>query len=106
MDLALSNGLETAIGVLSLLTSKEPMDACTRDFTLPDFLASQGFQINFILSGDHHWYNLNELYNRADLFVDGTLRPGPHGINDDQLVLDEIGRLKPDDGVITFFIST
>ena len=104
VDMALSNGLETSNGVLSMLTSKEPMDISPSDYTLPDFLSLQGFKVSYILSGDHHWYNINQLYgSRADVFIDGTLRPGPHGINDDQLVLDEIGKLKPDDGGYHFF---
>ena len=103
VDLALSNGLETTTGILSLLTSKEPMDVSYLDYSLPDFLAREGFKASFILSGDQHWYNLNKYYNSAGYFVDGTLRPGPHGTNDDELVLNEINRLTPDDGGYHFF---
>jgi len=96
---AFSNGVESKGGILSILTSKEVPAISHLNYTLPDFMAAQGARTWFLLSGDHHWYNFGDAYGRSiDIFKDGTTSPGPHGINDDELLVRETESLPRDDG--------
>ena len=104
IDWGLSNGLETASGLLCLLTSKEPRDFSHLNFTLPDLLADQGFNTSLILAADHHRFLSRKAFGRKiDFTYDGSDHPAADGAFDDNLVVDEISRLKPDDGGYHFF---
>jgi glucan phosphoethanolaminetransferase (alkaline phosphatase superfamily) len=104
MDWGLSTGLETTTGLLCLLTSKEPKAVSHLNYTLPDFFSNEGFEVSFILAGDHHWQETHKAFGRkVDLFYDGSDHPGPTGICDDDLVLEKVAALKPDDGNYHFF---
>ena len=104
IQLALSNGLETTTGLLCLLTSKEPIAMSHLNYTLPDFMADQGFRVSLILAGDHHWYIDQKAFGRKiDFIYDGSVHPGPSGIFDDELVPEEVANLNPDDGGYHFF---
>ena len=104
VDWGLSNALETRTGLLCLLTSKEPKTVSHLNYTLPDFFADEGFEVTFILAGDHHWQEENKAFGqKVDLFYDGSDYPGPTGICDDDLVVNKVAGLKPDDGNDHFF---
>jgi arylsulfatase A-like enzyme len=100
----MGNGSESWAGILSVLTSKEPKDISSSNLTLPDYFADNGFQTYLILSGNHIWYNFNQAYDhKKGTFMDGTTHPGPKGVDDDQLILEQLDRLGPDDGGYHFF---
>ena len=104
VDLALSNGLDTITGLQCLLTSKEPMAASQLNYTLPDYLSDQGFRTYLILAGGHGWQKASKSFGKKiDFFYDGSEHPGPDGICDDRIVLNELSQLPPDDGGYHFF---
>lgn len=104
IDWAFANGAESSVGILSILTSKEPMDIGRSDYTLPDYFSDNGFKTALFLSGDHRWYDIDDCYGKKiALFVDGSMSPGPEGIDDDQMILEQLDRLRPDDGGYHFF---
>ncbi len=104
VDMALSNGLDTLTGTICLQASKEPMAVSQFNYTLPDYLADEGFKTYLILAGDHTWQLNHHAFGRKiDLFYDGSEHPGPGGVCDDSLVVDEVANLKPDDGGYHYF---
>jgi glucan phosphoethanolaminetransferase (alkaline phosphatase superfamily) len=104
VDLALSTGLDTITGTVCLMTSKEPAAMSAFDYTLPDYFYDQGFKTYLILAGDHHWQLQHDAFGKKiDLFYDGSEHPGPEGVCDDDLVLDRIDQLEPDNGGYHFF---
>lgn len=104
IDLALSTGIDTITGTVCLMTSKEPAAMSAFDYTLPDYFYDQGFKTQLILAGDHHWQLQHEAFGKKiDLFYDGSEHPGPGGVCDDDLVLDWVNHMRPDDGGYHFF---
>jgi hypothetical protein len=104
VDLCLSNGLNTEFGQFSIFTSKEPMALSPFNYTLPDFLADHGFKSSLIMVGDHRWLIENKIYGRTiNQMVDGSGSPGPGGFHDDELAVNTISNLPPDDGGYHFF---
>jgi glucan phosphoethanolaminetransferase (alkaline phosphatase superfamily) len=104
MDMCLSNAMSTDFGQFCLFTSKEPMSLSRFDYTLPDFLSDHGFNTTIIMTGDHHWLVENKIYGRnINHLVDGSNSPGPGGVCDDELAVNAISNLPPDDGGYHFF---
>jgi glucan phosphoethanolaminetransferase (alkaline phosphatase superfamily) len=104
IDWGLSDGLETGTGLMSLLTSKEPLCASKLNLTLPDLMTDQGFRSSLILAGDHSGFLSKKSFGRKiDFIYDGGDHPGPDGVFDDKLLVDEVANLMPDDGGYHFF---
>lgn len=104
MDIALSTGLDTLTGTVCLQASKEPLAVSQYNYTLPDYLADEGYKTFLILAGDHHWQMNHKAFGKKiDLFYDGSEHPGPGGACDDSLVVDEVANLHPDDGGYHYF---
>lgn len=104
IDMALSTGLDTLTGTICLQASKEPLAVSQYNYTLPDYLADEGYKTFLILAGDHHWQLSHQAFGRKiDLFYDGSEHPGPGGACDDSLVVDEVANLHPDDGGYHYF---
>ncbi len=104
VDLCLANGLESSVGIMSILTSKEEPAISHLNYTFPDFLTENGYQDLLYLSGDHHWYNFKNSYGRKiGFFLDGSLFPPGYSIDDDEALPVVLKKLKPDDGKFHFF---
>jgi len=104
IEMALSTGLETVTGTVCLMTSKNPDAMSQYNYTLPDYMYDQGYKTYLILAGSHSWQLAHGAFGKKiDLFYDGSENPGPNGVCDDQLVLDEVANLKPFDGGYHFF---
>lgn len=104
IDTALSTGLDTVTGTICMVNSKEPIAMSQFNFSLPDYLSDEGYHTELILSGGHTWQKNHQAFGRKiDVFIDGSENPGPKGICDDEMVIDEVANLKPDDGEFHFF---
>lgn len=103
--LALSNGDESRGGILSVLTSKNVFAISHMNYSLTDCLVDQGFKAWMFLSGNHtSWYGLHTCYGmQVDRYVDGATVPGPHGVNDDEMLVQQVERLPQNDGSFHFF---
>ncbi len=100
----LANGSESAVGIMSILTSKPVPEISSQNYTLADFLADNGFQDFLYLSGDHHWYNFDNSYgHKISTCLDGTAFPPGYSIDDDEALPALLEGLKPDDGKFHFF---
>lgn len=104
VDIGLSDGLDTITGTQCLMSSKEPRDMSQFNYTFLDYLSDNGFKTTLILAGGHGWQEEHKSFGKKiDLFYDGSDHPGPLGVCDDELVVDEVANLKPDDGDYHFF---
>ncbi len=100
----LANGSESAVGIMSILTSKEASAISCSNYTLPDFLAVNGFEDTLLLSGDHRWFDFKNSYGqKISFFLDGNLFPPGFSQNDDEALPLLLSRLKPADGKFHFF---
>jgi glucan phosphoethanolaminetransferase (alkaline phosphatase superfamily) len=94
-------------GVLNILASD--YNILNAKFFLHDLLWSQGYKINFIVSGDHtNFYNLRKHYgNNIEYFHDGvsalTTNPEASINNDKAVVLDNLAGIPNSDGKPAFF---
>jgi glucan phosphoethanolaminetransferase (alkaline phosphatase superfamily) len=94
VDIALSNANESFGGISAILSSKNVSQINNFCFTLSDYLMDQGFDATMILSGNHHWYGLDQSYGKSRCrFIDGSRYPGPNGVEDDEMLVQEAARL-------------
>ena len=78
------------------------------NFFLHDLLKKQGYQINFLLSGDHtNWYSLKDFYgNNIDYFKDGYLAKKSNFIenaNNDKFIIEELNQISEYNNEPKFF---
>lgn len=86
---------ESACGLLSLTTGKQPHELLTSNFGLTEVLGLHGYERSFLLSGDHtNFYRLRDSYGPADRYIDGTSFP-PGRMNDDYALLEQLRNLPP-----------
>lgn len=94
---------ESACGLLSLLSGKQPHEILSTNFGLPDVLAIHGYRRVFLLSGDHtNFYRLRDSFGPAEIFHDGSTA-GESYLNDDEALLKRISQLPNSDGTPHFF---
>ncbi len=73
-DLAMATCPQTPCGVGSMLTSRVQATRAPGSFGLHTLLRDQGYRVHFILSGDHDWQGLEQLYRAAaDSYFDGPM---------------------------------
>jgi glucan phosphoethanolaminetransferase (alkaline phosphatase superfamily) len=103
VDLTLSNGFDTLTGLQCLMTSKEPWAVSQFNYTLADFLSDNGFKNYFTLAGNHSWQKRRHSFGkRIDFFYDGSENPTANGDCDDEIAINGLEKLKPDDGSYHF----
>lgn len=92
---AFSNASASFSGILSILTSKLWTNIAQQNFAIHDLLKRQGYQVNFILSGDHtSFYLLRDIFgNNIDYYQDGYTAKNYY-LNDDALVLEKLKKVK------------
>jgi len=86
---------ESACGLLSLTSGKQPHELLTKNFSLIDVLALHGYETTLLLAGDHtNFYGLRDSYGNVDHYLDGTSFP-PGRMNDDYALLEQLRQQPP-----------
>jgi glucan phosphoethanolaminetransferase (alkaline phosphatase superfamily) len=103
VQMALSTCSESNCGILSTLTSKSVRDIAADNFSLPELLQNQGYDVYQLLSGDHEWQGLRQAYgNRQTLYFDSS-KSKKYGVNDDQVVFEGLEQVPDYSGKPAFF---
>jgi glucan phosphoethanolaminetransferase (alkaline phosphatase superfamily) len=90
---ATSTCAESNCGILSTLFSKTLRHQLPEDFKLYDLLKDQGYSTNFVLSGNHDWRDLREMYGREHtLYFDGR-DSKKYVPNDDRVIFEGLDRV-------------
>ena len=93
---------ESSCGLMAMAASRPISEIGSSPLTLQEVLRLNGYQVHFILGGDHtNFYGLDRMYGKLDSYFDGS-RQSVRYINDDQLVLDRVNQLpqaRPDQAV-------
>ena len=101
--LAMASCPESNCGVSSVLASKTFGSLVPENFGLHELFFDRGYDVNFILSGDHDWYGMREFYgNDLTMFWDGTTSER-YEPTDDRVVLEGLDRVPPFAGRPAFF---
>lgn len=102
---AASTCSETVCGVLSTLASRECVHLAGYNFKLHDLLRDQGYNIYFLLAGDHtvfHSEYREALGDNIDMFYDGMVSTR-YACSDDRLLLEGLEQLPDYGGTPSFF---
>jgi membrane-anchored protein YejM (alkaline phosphatase superfamily) len=91
---AFSSCSESFCGITSTLASREFRDITARNFQLQDVLRDQGYQTQFVLSGDHRiWNGLPQFYHVGDEAIFDGSQTRRYSMDDDRLVLEGLERV-------------
>lgn len=82
---------ESACGILSALSGKEFDNISTNTAHLGTILQSNGYTSSFIMTGNHAWGGLRNMYN-ADFLSDGETRER-FSVNDDAGLIDDLEKM-------------
>jgi len=103
VEMALSTCAETNCGVMSTLTSRAWAHYVNGDFSLDQLLHDQGYQVYRLLSSDHNWHGLRQMYgNEQTLYFDST-NSQRYAVNDDSVVFEGLDQVPPFSGTPAFF---
>ena len=98
IELSFSAAAESFAGINSILRSKIWANMGYINFSLQQLLKDQGYDINFILSGDHtNYYGLKSFYGKNsdfNYYIDGTVTRKYLNPNDDRIIfegLEDVG---------------
>ncbi len=93
----------TTCGVLSSMASKNQRSLIPESFKLHELLFDQGYQVNFILSGNHDWYSLKSSYGKSiNYYFDGS-KSSKYSANDDRVIMEGLEPLAAYSGTPAFF---
>jgi glucan phosphoethanolaminetransferase (alkaline phosphatase superfamily) len=102
VEFATSTCAESNCGILSTMFSKTLRHQVPEAFKLYDLLADQGYPTNFILSGNHDWQGLREMYGTGQTrYFDGR-DSTQFNRSDDRVIFEGLDRV-PDAGPPAFF---
>ncbi len=94
---------ESICGIMSIFTSKDLSHMSHASFGIHGLLRDEGYKVNFLLAGDHHWYGLDKFYGQdIDFYRDGKSEC-PFGINDDRCLLQYLDELPASDSTPQVF---
>ena len=103
VDFVLATCPYTSCGVMSTLASKTLPSLIPESFKLHELLFDQGYRVNFILAGNHSWYNLKQSYGKSiTYFFDGT-NSSRYTANDDRVILEGLETIPVYAGTPSFF---
>jgi glucan phosphoethanolaminetransferase (alkaline phosphatase superfamily) len=102
VDFATSTCAESNCGILSMLFSKTLRHQVPQAFKLYDLLHDQGYRTNFILSGNHDWQGLREMYGNEPTFYFDGRDARDYGRSDDRLIFEGLDAV-PDAAQPAFF---
>jgi glucan phosphoethanolaminetransferase (alkaline phosphatase superfamily) len=99
-----SSCAESMCGLTSIMAGREGNKVGSFYFGLPAVLKKHGYKLNAFLSGDHtNFYGLAKRYGQFDRYWDSTYAPKGQTLNDDMVLLTELGKLEPASGEPNFF---
>lgn len=103
VDLALATCPFTSCGVLSTMASKNWRTLISESLKLYEVLFDQGYQVNFILSGNQDWYGLKESFGTSiSYYFDGSYS-AKYTANDDRAIFEGLEPVAPYSGTPAFF---
>lgn len=92
-QLATSTCAESNCGIVSTLFSRTLHHQVPEDFSLFALLKDQGYDTHFVLSGNHDWMGLREMYgNELTSYFDGR-NSSRWGWSDDRVLLEGLDRI-------------
>jgi glucan phosphoethanolaminetransferase (alkaline phosphatase superfamily) len=103
VDFATSTCAESNCGILSTMSSKPLRGIVPQDFKLYDLLHDQGYNTDFILSGNHDWYGLKDSYGKQLTYYFDGADSHRYGWNDDRLIFEGLEGVPAYAGTPTFF---
>lgn len=102
VNFATSTCAESNCGILSTLFSKTLRHQVVEDFSLYNLLQDQGYDTRFILSGNHNWQGLEEMYGTGQTqYFDGQ-QSKSYGWSDDRVIAEGLEQV-PDFKKPSFF---
>ncbi|WP_435354977.1 sulfatase-like hydrolase/transferase [Emticicia sp. SJ17W-69] len=85
-------------GINGILRSKIWSNMGYKNFSLQQLLKDQGYELNFLVSGDHtHFYGLKSFYGKNsdfDYYIDGS-ETKKYIVNDDRIIFEGLENIKP-----------
>ncbi len=103
IEFATSTCAESNCGIISTLSSKHLRRQIPESFKINDLLSDQGYPTYFILSGNHDWRNLEELYGTGQtVYFDGR-QSTRFGRSDDRVIFEGLERVPDHEGPAFFF---
>lgn len=103
VEIATSACADTNCGVLAVLASRNLRKQIPQSFKLHELLYDQGYKVHFILSGNHHWYDLKSSYGTSfTSYFDGSLSK-KFDWNDDRVIFEGLEQAPDFSGEPAFF---
>ena len=102
VEFATSICAESNCGIIGTLFSKTLRHQIPEGFKLYDLLRDQGYDTNFILSGNHDWQGLQEMYGTEPTFYLDGRDSVDYGWSDDRVIQEGLARI-PDARAPAFF---
>ena len=103
VEMATSACADTNCGVLAVLASRTLRKQIPQSFKLHELLYDQGYKVHFILSGNHHWYDLKSSYGTSlTSYFDGSLS-SKYDWNDDRVIFEGLEQAPDFSGAPAFF---
>lgn len=104
IEFATSACAESNCGILATLFSKGLRRQIPENFGLYHLLKDQGYAVNFILSGNHDWRGLREVYGQEQtLYFDGR-QSQRFNRSDDRVIFEGLERVPHATGPAFFFV--
>lgn len=107
MDLSFSNAAESFAGINAILRSKIWAHLGYNNFSLPELLKDQGYDLNFLVSGDHtNFSGLKSFYGQNSDFssyIDGSMSTKHSDPNDDQIIFEGLEHIPMYDKSPSYF---
>ena len=103
VDFALATCPYTSCGVISTMASQHLRSMVPESFKLHDLLFDQGYQVNFVLSGNHDWYTLKGFYGTSITYYFDGENSARYLANDDRVILEGLDKVPAFSGTPAFF---
>jgi glucan phosphoethanolaminetransferase (alkaline phosphatase superfamily) len=107
VELSFSVAGESFAGINGILRSKIWANMGYNNFSLPQLLGDQGYDLNFIISGDHtNFYGLKSFYGKNtdfNYYIDGATTEDYLDPNDDRIVYEGLDNIQSYGGNPSFF---
>lgn len=107
IDLSFSVAAESFAGVNGILRSKMWAHLGYNNFSLQHLLKDQGYDLNFIVSGDHtNFSGLKSFYGKnsdLDYYLDGSITQKYSDPNDDRILLEGLENIPSYDKTPSYF---
>lgn len=99
IDLSLSVAADSFAGINAILRSRIWFNLGNNNFSLQHLLKDQGYDLNFIVSGDHtNFSGLKSFYGKNsdfNYYLDGSLTNKYSDPNDDRIILEGLENMPP-----------